>query len=92
MELQLWLLDPPLDQFVEGSDVRELFDLPPNLVLLNPCPETRRISFVVGAIFAQERRRSTPPQIRDRLNDLCLPPLGFVLRLYLHLSALEGGT
>ena len=58
MKLQLCLLDPPLDQLVEGSDVGELFNLSPKLVMLNPRPEMRRISFVVEAIFAQERNWS----------------------------------
>jgi len=61
MELQLRLLDPPLDQLVEGSNVGELLDLPSSLVVLNPCPEMRKIHFIVGAFFAQERRRSGPP-------------------------------
>jgi len=29
-------LNPPLDQFVEGYDVEELFDLSPSLAALNP--------------------------------------------------------
>ena len=35
MELQLSFLDLPLDQLVEGSDVREVLDPPPSLVMLS---------------------------------------------------------
>ena len=91
MKLQLLLLDPSLDQLVEGSDVKELIDLPPSLIMLNPCTKIRRIRFVIGVIFAQERRRSRPPQIRDGLNDLHLSAFEFFLWLRLCLGALEGG-
>ena len=43
MELQLRLLDLPLDQVVEGLYVRELLDPPLSLVVLNSCSEMRRI-------------------------------------------------
>ena len=41
MKLQLRFLDPPLDQLVEDSDVGELLDPPPSLVLLNSHSEMR---------------------------------------------------
>ena len=53
------IASPPksaLDQLIEGSDVRKLLDLPPSFIVLNPYLEKRRISFIVGVIFAQERR------------------------------------
>ena len=43
MELQLRLLDLPMDQVVEGLYVRELLDPPPSLVVLNSRSEMRRI-------------------------------------------------
>jgi len=64
-KLQLRFFDPPLDQLVEGSDTRELLDPPLSLAVLNSRSEMRRISFVVVEVFAQERSRSGPPQIRD---------------------------
>ena len=50
--------------------------------MLNPCLETRRINFVVRAVFAQERLWSGLPQIRDGPIDLRLafrvrPPVMF---------------
>jgi len=78
-----------LDQFVEGSDIGELFDPSPSLVSLNFCLVARRVSLVVGVIFAQERYWSGPP-LCDGHIALCLSHFGFVLQLRLRLGALEG--
>jgi len=88
MKLQLRLLNTPLDQFIESSDVGELFDLSPSLTALNFCLVKRRVCFVVGVIFVQWRCWSKPPQIRDGLIALCLPNSRFIHQLWL--SALEG--
>ena len=85
------LLDLPLDQLIEGSDVGGLLDLPSSLVVLKPRPETRRINFVVGAVLAQERCWSGSPQIHEGSISLRLLPSRFVLPLRLCLGALEGG-
>ena len=91
-KLQLSLLNLSLDQLVKGSDVGGLLNLLSSLVVLNPYSEIRRISFVVGVVFAHGKRQSGPPQIRDGFIDPCLPPFVFVLWLHLLLGALEGDT
>jgi len=86
MELQLRLLDPPLDQFVEGSDVGELFNLPPSLTMQNSCLVIRRVSFVVRVVFAQGDVGL------GRLRVMGLSPCVFRFSgspLHLHLGTLE---
>ena len=88
-ELQLHLLDLPLDQFVEGSDVRKLLDLSPSLAALNFRLVMRLVNFVVGVIFAQERCWFGSPKIRDGPIALRLPNSRFVHRLRMLLGPLE---
>ena len=86
--MQLRLLDSPMDQFVEGSEIAELFDLSLSLAALNSCLVTRQDCFVVNVVFVHGRCWSGLPRILDG-------PI--VLRLYnsrlvhrLCLNALEG--
>ena len=53
MELQFSLLDPPLDQLIEGLDVEKFFDFFLSLVVIRFCLETRRIGLIVGVVFVE---------------------------------------
>jgi len=87
VKVQLRFLDPLLNQFVEGSDVGEIYNFSLSLAMLNRYLVMRRVFFVVGAIFKQGRCWSRPPQIQDEPITLCLPDSSFVY--WLCLSALE---
>ena len=89
-KLQLRLLDPPLNHLVKGPNVMDLLDPFPGLVVLNSHSETRRISFVVGVVFTQERSWYGLSQACDGTVDQSLSNSRLVLRLHLPLGSLEG--
>jgi len=65
LKLQSGLLDSPMDQLIEGSDIRRLVVSPPARVIGNFCLETERVGSFVGVVFMQERCQIGPLQTWD---------------------------
>ena len=59
--MQFNLLDPSLDQLVEGLNVRKFFDFSLRLAVISFCSGMRQIGLVVGEAFAEGRCQSGPP-------------------------------